>query len=109
MMSRNAVLCRPAHGLGVVLNLERGFLHVVHHPEQHRIDADRDRVRGQRLLGRKTGRNCPLVDPTGDPVGKGHHPEQSRTLKTDELAESQDDRLLPLLGDLGRLHEHESQ
>ena len=56
-------LRRPAHGLPVVLHLQRGLLGIMHHPEQHRIDIDWNGVLGQRLFRREAGRDGALIDP----------------------------------------------
>ncbi len=56
-------LCRPAHRLRVVLHLQCGPLHVVHHPEEHGVDVHRDGVGRERLLGGEARRDRALVDP----------------------------------------------
>ncbi len=102
MMSRSAVCAAHATARAVVLHLERRLLGVVDHPEQHRIDIDRHRVGGQRLLRRKTGRDGPLIDHRRHAIDERHDPEQPRAAQADVAAEAQHDRALPLLRDLRR-------
>ena len=71
-------LRRPAHGLGVVLHLERGLLDVVHHPEQHRVDVDRNGVGRQRLLGGEARRDRPLIDPRDDAIDERARSRRAR-------------------------------
>ena len=68
MISRSAVCAAQLTALRVVLHFERGLLRIVHHPEEHGIDVDRNRVGRERLFGREAGRDRALIDPLRDRV-----------------------------------------
>ena len=95
-------LCRPAHGLRIVLHFERRLLRVVHHPEEDGVDVDRYGIRRQRLLCGEARRDHALIDPRRHRVDERHDPEEAGTSETDVASEPQDDRALPLLGDAWR-------
>jgi hypothetical protein len=95
-------LSRPADGDGIVLDFQRGFLGIVHHPEEHGIDVDRHGVRCQRLFGSEPGRDHALVDRTDDRVDEGNDPEEAGPAHADESAKTEHDGPFPLLGDAGR-------
>jgi hypothetical protein len=98
----------PADRLRVVLHFERRPLHVVNHPEEHRIDVHRNGVGSERLLGGEARGDGPLIDPGGDAIDERHDPEEARSAQADEAPEAEYHRALPLLGDARRLHQHEA-
>ena len=70
----------PTHGLPVVLHFERRLFRVVHHPEKHRVDIDRNGVGRQRLLRGEARRDHPLIDPRSP-----HRPRGARSRRAPDL------------------------
>ena len=85
--------------LTVVGDVDRRGFGVVDLPKYDGIDADRDRVAGQRLLGRNGGGLDAQIDDLCHAIDRGEHRMDARPLRLVEAPQSQDHRALPLGGD----------
>src|SRR4029077_13308029 len=82
-------LCCPADSSVIVLHLERCFLAIVNHPEKHRVDIDRNRVRREGLLCSKASGDDTLVDPRANLVNERRYPEDPWASQPDVAPEPQ--------------------
>ena len=88
--------------LTIVGDGQRSLLGIVHVPEDDCVDVDRYRVLRQRRLGIESGGLDTLIDDRDHRVEDGDDRKQTRPSDALQLAEPQDNELLPNVGHFQR-------